>query len=89
MVLLLHIAVALSSIVFSAFTLFMPSKIKVRISQGLTAATLASGTYLVISMKTNMLRACMTGLVYLAVVSFMIVMANRKLAAEQQSTLEK
>jgi len=51
----------------------------------LIAATLATGTYLVISLNTPMLRACATGLVYLAVALSGVIVAQRKLAAERQA----
>lgn len=69
----------------AAYTFFLPSKFRIRASQALIALTLGSGTYLVISMKANMLRACVMGLVYTAIVSFGIVAASRKLAAEHNN----
>lgn len=81
MLLLFHIAIALTSLVFTAFTFFLPSGLKVRLSQALIALTLTSGTYLVFSMKVNLLKVCAMGLIYTAVVSYGIVASQRKLAA--------
>lgn len=83
MLVLMHVMIALSSIVFTAFTFFMPSKYKLRVSQALIALTLISGTYLVFTLRVNLLRVCLMGLVYTAIVSYALVLANRKLAAEE------
>jgi hypothetical protein len=81
MLVLLHVSIALSSIAYTAFTFFAPSKFRIRVSQGFIAATLSSGTYLVVSTHSNMISACTSGLIYLAIVSFAIAGASRKLAA--------
>lgn len=67
MLLLIHIIIALSSITVTTAQAFWPSRRKLQVSAGLIALTLGTGTYLVISMHTSMLHACMTGLLYLAV----------------------
>lgn len=82
MMLGIHVAIALSSIVFAAYTFFLPSKTKVHASQALVALTLISGTYLVVSMKANMLRTCLIGLIYTVIISFAIAAASAKLAKE-------
>lgn len=81
MLLLFHIVIAVTSLIFTAFTFFLPSGLKVRISQALIALTLASGTYLVFSMKVNLLKVCAMGLMYTVVVSYGILASQRKLAA--------
>jgi hypothetical protein len=83
MLVLAHVSIALFSIFFSTYTFFVPSKLKIHVGQGLIAATLSSGTYLVISTHSNMLSACMSGLIYLAIVSFAIVSASKKLAIQE------
>lgn len=82
MLLVLHITVALASMGFTGYAFFSPSKTRLRVSQGFVVATLASGTYLVVSTHANIVQACATGLVYIAVVSFGIVVASKKLALE-------
>lgn len=81
MILLSHIIIALSSLVMSTVSAFWPSRTKVYATAGLIAATLASGTYLVISTQTPLLHVCMTGLVYLGLASSGVIVAVRRLAA--------
>lgn len=79
MILLLHISVALASLLTAGLTFVSPSRSRIRVSQGLVAATIVSGTYLVISMNVNLLHVCLMGVVYLAVIGFGLVVASRKL----------
>jgi hypothetical protein len=82
MVLVLHILIALSSIAVSSLALADPSVNKLRLSYGLVAATLASGTYLVISTHARILSACITGLAYTGLVLSLISVARYRLAKE-------
>lgn len=84
--LIFHIIVALASLAVTAFTFFLPSELRLRVSQAMIALTLGSGTYLVFSMKVNLLRVCMVGLVYTAIVSYFVVVARGKLAMEGSSS---
>ncbi|MFI5275502.1 MAG: hypothetical protein ACHQT5_01630 [Candidatus Saccharimonadales bacterium] len=85
MILLIHIIVALSSIVTSTFSFLQPSKAKVRCTYGLILLTLASGTYLVWSTHSPLLSSCITGLLYLGVALSGVLGAQRKLAAEHKN----
>lgn len=80
--LILHILIALSSIVFTGFTFINPSKTKFKTSYTLVAVTLATGTYLVILAPSHMVSACFTGIVYLAFVTAGLVSAHKKFAKE-------
>jgi hypothetical protein len=82
MVLILHIIVALSSIVASTASFLVPSKFKLRLTYGLTLLTLASGTYLVWSTHSPLLSSCITGLIYLGVVMSGVLAAWRKMARQ-------
>jgi uncharacterized membrane protein YraQ (UPF0718 family) len=84
MIILLHVTIALLSIAHTTVTFFIPSKRKLQIANGLVAATLASGTYLVISTHAAMLQACSAGLIYLSGVSLGLFLAHRKLALQTQ-----
>ena len=79
-VLLLHIIIALSSVAYTTYLFFAPSQTKFYVSYGLVALTIASGTYLVVSTSTPILKVCTTGLIYIAVVSIGIVAAHRRFA---------
>jgi hypothetical protein len=83
MTLLIHIIIALSSIGFASYLLVRPSRTKLRFNYGLVAATFTSGTYLVLTTGTPLLSACTSGLLYLATVSALLALANRKLATEK------
>jgi hypothetical protein len=79
MFLVIHILIALSSIAVSTLSFFTPSLARLRLAYGLVTATLASGTYLVISTHSPMLSSCVTGLIYTGFVLSLIVSAHFKL----------
>lgn len=85
MIVLLHVLIALSSIAFTTYLYLRPSKRKFYASYGLIAATLASGTYLVASTHSPLLSSCMTGLIYLGVVTFGVLTAHHKMASQSSS----
>jgi hypothetical protein len=80
MILLLHIAIALASMIYTGYVFFSPSRAKLRGSYALVALTIASGTYLVVDKPSHMVQACATGLVYLGVIFAGIVAVRLKLA---------
>lgn len=80
MILPLHIAIALTSVIYTAFVYFSPSRAKLRGSYVLVALTVASGTWLIIANPAHMVQSCITGLVYLGVIFFGIALAHQKLA---------
>ena len=79
MILLTHILIAISSMVYTSLLLIQPSRTKLRTSYILIAATLASGTYLTILNPVHMLRTCTTGLIYVVIVSAGVFIARRAL----------
>ncbi len=82
MILLLHVFIALSSIAYSTYAFFAPTARKLHVSYGLVAATLASGTWLVVSTHASLVQSCISGLVYLATLSVVLVAARYKLAKQ-------
>lgn len=82
MVLALHILIALASVAFATYTFFTPSKAKIGASYSMVAATIASGTYLVVATDASMLHACMSGLFFTVTVSAITYASQRKLAAQ-------
>ncbi len=80
MILLSHVVIALLSVAYTAYVFFVPSVSKLKVSYGLTALTIASGTYLVIQAPAHMTEACMAGLFYIVMMITMIVMVRSKLA---------
>ncbi len=82
MALILHIIIALSSLAIAGYVFFRPSKRMLGLSYALVALTLVSGTYLVVTLHAPLLRACATGLVYLAVALGGNLAAQRRLSNE-------
>ena len=83
---LLHVIIALSSVILSSVTFFKPSFNKLYVSYGFIIATVASGTYLIVSSSGSILRSCLTGLFYVTVVSIITIATHvkvRKLAKEE------
>lgn len=75
MILIIHVLIALSSFACATYLLVRPSKRLFRVNYGLIAATLGTGTYLVLSTSTPMLSACMSGLAYVLFVSMCTLLA--------------
>lgn len=82
MILIAHIFIALASMAHSTFLFFVPSQKQLLVSYALVAATIGSGTYLVVSSHANVLNTCLMGLFYLGFVSIGIVSTQYKLAHE-------
>lgn len=80
MTLVIHIIIALSSIVFTTFLLLRPTRAKLYGSYFLVGATLASGIYLTILNPASMLRTCTTGLVYVVLVTAGIAIAHKRMS---------
>lgn len=86
MILLLHIIIALTSVLFAGYGFMAPSKTKLGITYGLIAATFASGTYLVVMAPAHMVEACTSGLFYTLIMVVATLAVRRKistLAAEK------
>lgn len=79
MILGLHIAIAIASVIYTGYIYFSPSQAKLRGSYVLTALTIASGTWLVAANPAHMVQACLTGLLYLGVMFLGIGLARHKL----------
>lgn len=80
MMLILHITIALTSLVQTSYMLVAPSKTGLRVSYTLMGLTLTSGTYLILSTGTHMLEACLMGVLYTGFVAYGIVRTQRVLA---------
>ena len=80
MVLMAHILIALSSLVYTSYVFFSPSEAKLKVSYGLIAATVGSGTLLVITMPAHLVSACYSGLTYLAIMLTGIVGVRYRLS---------
>lgn len=83
MVLALHVLIAITSLVYTTYLFVVPSSHKLKISYSLIALTVLSGVVLVWQQPVHALQACTTGLIYLAVMSFGVVAARKKLITAQ------
>ena len=81
--LLIHIALALSSIIVATVNFIAPTQLKFRISYGLIAGTLASGILLTAGAPSHVVESTVSGVIYLAIVTVATVAATRKAAATE------
>lgn len=77
-----HIIIAVGGLIAAAAALFTLSAKTIQLSYVLTAGTIATGTVLVFS-SGNMLKSCLTGLLYLTAVLVMTSAAKYRLAAKK------
>lgn len=77
-----HIAIALGGLIVAAASLFTLSSRMIDVSYALTAGTIATGTVLVF-MTGNVLKSCLSGLLYLSAVLVMTIVARHRLAAQK------
>jgi hypothetical protein len=82
MLLISHLIIALSSLVAATAAVIYPSYSKLKLSYLLTAATIATGTALVIVTHSPLLSSCLAGLTYTAVALSLIVAAQKRLAKD-------
>lgn len=82
MLLLTHILIACSSLAFAAYVYLRPSTVKLRVSYGFIAATVSTGTALIIVEPATMLHACMSGMIYIGIASVMTAFTHKKFATQ-------
>ena len=84
-IVLIHVIIALSSVVLASITFFKPTMKRLYASYGFIVATVASGTFLILTTSGSILRSCITGLFYVTVVSIITIATHvrvRKLAKQ-------
>jgi len=86
MIIIIHVIIALTSIIMAGVAYIRPGSAKLKTSYAFMALTLLSGLYLVWTTPGTMLRTCMSGVAYLAVVGAITMMARQKLAAINNSS---
>lgn len=79
MLLILHVFIAIASILQASAGLVRPSQTQYRLSVSLVVATLVTGTALVISTSSPLIGSCVTGLVYLSIVMALLVPTRYRL----------
>lgn len=75
-ILLMHIVIALLSVAVATLTFFKPSTKLFYTSYGFIIATVASGTLLIVTASADILRSCLSGLLYVTVISLITVAAH-------------
>ena len=83
MLTLIHVILALSALTLSVVANIKPSEAKLTSSYGLAMGTLASGALLIFVNDANMLRTCLTGIVFFGIVSLLNETARRKIATQE------
>ena len=79
MILPLHIAISIFSLIFTGYTFFVPSSAKIKTSYALVFLVFATGFYLIWSKPVHMVQTCSEGLAYLGVLFAGILAAQKKL----------
>lgn len=79
---ILHVLLAVASLVLSSINFFNPGAKKSIGSYGLATATVASGILLIVVNHASIVRTCLTGVIFFAVVIAMNQVASRKLATQ-------
>jgi hypothetical protein len=85
MIILIHVIIALTSIIIASIGFFKPSLKKLVVSYGFILATIASGTYLLVTIPSHILQSCLTGLVYLTVVSVATIATHFRLRHAEET----
>jgi hypothetical protein len=79
---ILHVLLAVASLIVSSINFFSPSTKKTTVSYGLATSTLVSGVLLILVNNASVLRTCLTGIVFFGVVTALNQVASRKLATQ-------
>lgn len=87
MIIVLHVTIALLSIISATYGYSRPTTLNLKFSYAFILGTFASGFYMVWVEPAQMVRTCLTGIAYLAVVSAAVVVTRRKLAALEGSSI--
>lgn len=89
MIVLIHVIIALASVMLSSVTFFKPSIKKLGVSYGLIVATVASGTYLLITTPGNILKSCLVGLAYVTAVTIITIATHIKVKRRIELYIDK
>jgi ABC-type transport system involved in cytochrome bd biosynthesis fused ATPase/permease subunit len=81
MILAFHIFFALTSLVYTTILYARPEAARFAAAYLLAATTLISGTYLIVISGSALLKSCVIGIAYMAVIAAQIIGARRRLSA--------
>lgn len=85
MIVLLHVLIAISSLVYTTYLLFAPARSKFKAAYTLVALTLLSGFGLIVITHSPILQTCISGLTFLAINSVGLAVAHYRLAAQESN----
>ena len=80
MILGIHIALAIISIIYASYVVISPSKIKLRITYLLTLGTIASGLAMILVNPAHLGQTCVKGAVYIGFMIAASIVAQKRLA---------
>ena len=83
MIILIHVIIALTSIVIASFTFFQPTIKRLIVSYGFILGTVGTGSYLLLAYPSHILQSCLMGLAYLTIVSIATITAHVRLHQRQ------
>ncbi len=81
MITVLHVILAVISLAVATYNLYRPASSRLKLSYVLAAATLSSGVMLIFINNASVLRTCITGLLFFALITAMNTVSSRKLAS--------
>ena len=84
MILITHILLATTSIIYASLTLISPSKTKLNITYLLTLGTIISGALMTIVSPQLLGRVCMTGVIYLIFIIAVSLLSQKRLSSYTQ-----
>ena len=88
MIVLIHVIIALASILIASIVFFKPSIQRLAVSYGFIIATVGSGTYLLVTVPSHILQSCLSGLAYLTVITLITIAAHVRLRRYAKVELE-
>lgn len=83
MIILIHVIIALTSIVIASFSFFQPTIKRLIVSYGSILGTIGTGSYLLLAYPSHILQSCLIGLAYLTIVSIATITAHVRLHQRQ------
>lgn len=83
MMLILHIAIALSSVLYTGLLYMRPTALKFKVSYALVGLTVGTGTWLTVANPSHLMQSCAAGLIYLAIVFAGMAVSRRKWATSE------
>lgn len=84
MILIAHILIALTSLFITAAAFVRPSQTALKLSWSFVVLTISTGTLVAIASPAHMVQACVSGLIYTAVVVSATIIAKRKLTTVER-----